>query len=158
MLKFDAKGYLTPNGIIESSVSEMKKYLVIGMESDLREAHFYQYSQYSKKLKALTGEPKIRQWVNGSFVTLKKNPKDIDLVTLIDHKKVKELGDALDDFRSGAWEQYGVDAYIITTYPANNKHYSHYLSDCAYWLDKFGGTRRDRSGKKHSKGFLEIFY
>ncbi len=73
-------------------------------------------------------------------------------------KKVKELGDALDDFRSGAWEQYGVDAYIITTYPANNKHYSHYLSDCAYWLDKFGGTRRDRSGKKHSKGFLEIFY
>lgn len=158
MLKFDTNGYLKPSGVIESSVTEMNKYLVTPMDSELRNAHFHQYSQYSKKLKALTGEPKIRQWVNGSFVTQKRNPKDIDIVTFIDHKKVKELGAALDEFRNGAWERHGVDAYIITTFPESNKHHFNYQSDCGYWLDKFGGTRRDRSGKKHSKGFLEIFY
>ncbi|WP_394343505.1 DUF6932 family protein [Flavobacterium ustbae] len=69
---------------------------------------------------------------------------------------VDKLGSKLDDFKYPNSEiLYGVDAYIIEVYPQGHKHNIRFLSDKAYWLDRFTKTRRIR-GNKLSKGFLEI--
>ena len=51
------------------------------------------YIRYSHDLKKLIGA-ELQQWVNGSFVTLKVNPKDIDFITFLKHEDIKRLVDA----------------------------------------------------------------
>ena len=100
----------------------------------------------------------LHQWVNGSFVTKKNNPGDIDLVTFLDTNSIQELGSKLDNFKYPNSEiLFSVDAYIVEVYPENHKYRYLYLSDKAYWMDRFTKTRRVR-GNRLSKGFLEITF
>jgi hypothetical protein len=102
---------------------------------------------------------KLNQWINGSFVTQKKNPQDIDLVTFIDYKVIGQLGNRLDDFKAGqSWITYEVDAYIIPVYPQGHVQFKFTEFDLAEWLDLFSHTKLNRNGQKFEKGFLEIFY
>lgn len=98
----------------------------------------------------------MHQWINGSFVTKKSNPGDIDIITFLDYKVTQHLGSKLDDFKYPNSENiYGVDAYIVEEYPEGHSNIFRYISDRSYWLDRFTKTRRVR-GNRLSKGFLEI--
>jgi hypothetical protein len=158
MLTFDTRGNLKPYQPIQSSVTEMKKYLVDQMRtSDTRIENYVRYRKYATALKRLLPDVELKQWINGSFVTRKTNPKDIDLITFIDHSQVKRLGTKLDDFRpERSWDVFEVDAYILEVYPEKSQYYNFTQSDVAYWLDQFGHARVNRRGQKHPKGFLEI--
>ena len=160
MLKFDSKGFLKPCEPIPCTVSELKTQLVDGFDSVTRQINYDNYIRYSDQLKALLGGIKFKQWINGSFVTKKENPKDIDLVTFISHAEIKKLGHKLDIFRpEGSWLIYGVDAYIIEVHPAASRSYTYFTEwDIAYWLNLFAQTRPNRRGQKQAKGFLEIIY
>ena len=159
MLKFNSNGLLIPNTNIISSVTELKQHFVDAIPSETRSANFEKYIRYSDALKKVVGENPLRQWINGSFVTRLANPHDIDLITFIDHNIITRLGHQLDDFGAkGAESIYGVDAYIMEMYPEDHEKYFFSKSDEAYWMDRFDKTRRDISGKKHPKGFLEIIY
>ncbi len=159
MLSFDSKGYLKPIGLVPSTVKEMREALVDSIDSEVRREHFQKYLKYSADLKKLLGGKPLTQWINGSFVTRKLNPKDIDFVTFIDHAQIKKLGHKLDSFRAGgSWENYGVDAYIIEVYPINSKHFKFTEYDLIEWREQFTVTRRNRKGEKFTKGFLEIIY
>jgi hypothetical protein len=100
------------------------------------------------------------QWVNGSFVNLQTaNPKDIDLVTFIDHELAEKYKTELEDFGARtANSVFGVDAYILITYPEGHTAYTIYSYDRVYWAELFSRTRRDKYGKKNPKGYLEIIY
>lgn len=101
----------------------------------------------------------IMQWINGSFVTNIRNPKDIDMVTFIDIEQRLKYENELRQFEArGANEIYGVDAYLLTVFSDNHSKAFLYQSDRAYWIDRFSRTRRDNSGRKNPKGFLEIIY
>ena len=50
----------------------------------------------------------------------------------------------------------GVDAYLVTVFPEEHSKSFLYKSDYAYCLDRFTKTRGNHSGRKLSKGFLEI--
>jgi len=64
------------------------------------------------------------QWINGSFVTNTKNPKDIDLVTFIDVELRLEFEVELKKIEAkGANDVYGVDAYILTVFPESHSNY-----------------------------------
>ena len=66
--------------------------------------------------------------------------------------------DELNNFKYPNSESiYGVDAYIIEEYPEDHKLRFKYLADMAYWIDRFTKTRRNKTGNKLSKGFLEIY-
>src|ERR1700730_1474836 len=99
MLNFDLKGNLKPYQPIACSLADIKKHFVDDIVSTTRQANYDKYVKYSDDLKALLKVPELKQWVNGSFVTRKLNPKDIDLVTFIDHATIKRLGNKLDNFK-----------------------------------------------------------
>ena len=159
MLNFDVRGNLTPYQAIPSKIKEFKKYLVDEIDSDSRADNYKKYIKYSNDLKALLGKAEMKQWVNGSFVTKKRNPKDIDLITFIDSATIQKLGDKLGEFigtRSN--ESYGVDAYIIEVYPPNSKNAFRTEFDTVEWLYLFSHTKKNRRGQVFEKGFLEIIY
>ena len=51
---------------------------------------------------------------------------------------------------------YKVDAYTIAKYEESNSKYSLFQIEKAYWSNWFGYARRNRQGKRFSKGFIEI--
>ena len=160
MLNFDNRGLLTPTTNILSSVEEFKQVFVDEiLFSSTRLSNFNNYIKYSDALKKMLNGQPILQWINGSFVTQIIEPKDIDMVSFIDYEICQQLGTALEDF--GAYKSvnvYGVDAYIVPVYPEKHIQHFYYKSDWAYWNDKFTKTRRDRSGNRNNKGYLEIIY
>lgn len=156
MLTFNHSGLLVPDNKISSTLEELQNEFVIKTSSPKRAEIFKAYVKYNEDFKKVCNLQELHQWINGSFVTKKNNLGDIDFITFIDYELVDKLGSKLDNFKYPNSEIiYGVDAYIIEIYPKDHKHYIRFLSDKAYWLDRFTKTRRIR-GNKLSKGFLEI--
>jgi hypothetical protein len=155
MLTFNSKGLLVPDHNIQSDIKELKKFFVDDIKSTKREELFKKYILYSKSLKKICNDKGLTQWIDGSFVTKKTDPGDIDVVTFIDFSIIAELN--LIDYKYPVSQSiFGVDAYIVKIYPSDHKLYTIYQADRAYWMSYFSKTRRNRIGNKLSKGFLEI--
>jgi hypothetical protein len=111
MLKFDSKGHLKPYQPIHCDAQELKFHFVDAFKSKTRAKNYAKYVKYSDDLKALLGGIKITQWINGSFVTKKINPKDIDFITFLNHDTIQKFAINLGPFRpENSWHTYGVDA------------------------------------------------
>lgn len=159
MITFDRKGLLTPNRAISCTLGELKTHFVDNFSSKTRQDIYCNFVEYSNQLKALLGVRELKQWVNGSFVTLTPNPRDIDFVTFIESKSVAVHKENLKNFISNnSWLNLGLDPYIIEVPEHANESFFRYESDKAYWTHKFETTRRDRAGRKNPKGFLEIIH
>ena len=97
--------------------------------------------------------PFFEQWINGSFVTQKKNPKDIDLVTFLDYEVYEKRGDkVLDKFWSFSLEDEGIDSYLVRDYPNNHPNFKETSEYRKKWTNLYGRTR----DKTKIKGFLKI--
>ncbi len=157
MLKFDSNGLLTPYRPIPCQVKDLKTHFVDSFDSETRPKNFDKYIRYSNEIKALLRGIEVKQWVNGSFVTKKINPKDIDVISFVSHTLVKELGDKLYPFRpEGSWDVFGIDAYVLEVHAVGSRYHFYTQSDTAYWREQFGHTKPNKKGIKKEKGFLEI--
>lgn len=156
MFVFNSSGLLVPDKKITCSFQDFENEFVKNISSRKREEIFELYVKYNNDFKQACGGMQLLQWINGSFVTKKSNPGDIDLVTFLNYELVKNIGIEIERFKYPNSEKiYGVDAYIVEIYPVNHKNNFRYLADLAYWTDHFSKTRRIR-GNKLAKGFLEI--
>ncbi|MEM1120703.1 MAG: hypothetical protein AAGJ18_09660, partial [Bacteroidota bacterium] len=90
------------------------------------------------------------------FVTQKENPKDIDLVTFLDHEVYakREKQGKLDKFWSFSLEDEGIDAYLVRDYPPNHSNAEETKAFRKEWIDRY---KRAFPFDK-SKGFLEIIF
>lgn len=158
MFQFSRSGLLTPNKPIKATVLEMEQEFVINVPCVERNKLFNSYLHYSNDLKSLCKGNILRQWLDGSFVTKKLRPNDIDIVTFIDFSILNEIKDEIKRFVFPNSIQYyaGIDAYIVSVFPTTDTNYHLYGADELYWLDQFDSTRRNRQGIKAAKGFLEI--
>ncbi|MDB5090215.1 MAG: hypothetical protein JWR09_4209 [Mucilaginibacter sp.] len=157
MLKFNPNGLLIPDTNIKSDVNELEDVFVKDINTSKRIELFNNYAIYSRSLKELCNNSNLIQWIDGSFVTQKSEPNDIDIVTFIDFEIVDELNDKLINYKCPASKNlFGVDAYLVKLYPKDHKYYPICQADWAYWMDHFNKTRRNRIGNKLQKGFLEI--
>ncbi len=157
---FDSNGNLTPYSKITTDLATFEKVFVTDFEnSTTRKTLFDNYLRY---LEAFSKEitPNFTQWINGSFVTLKENPKDIDFVTFIPfevYEKNKLLIEK--SFWSYALEKEGLDAYIVQIYPENHKLF---LSDTVKfredWISRFTKTKLSENLIYFPKGFIEVIY
>ena len=88
-VNFDKKGNLTPYKKVELNYQDFKKLFVDSFEKDsTRKGLFNIYENYTLEFRnkiSLT----FTQWINGSFLTNKKNPRNIDLVSLVDYRIVE---------------------------------------------------------------------
>ncbi len=156
MLAFNEKGLLVPNQPILSDLEEIRKVFTQEIASPRRTELFENYLRYLEDLKALIGE-EFYQWINGSFVSKKLIPQDIDLVVFAPWQLVNKFDKELKELKSPlSLKTYGVDAYFVKVYEEHHRDYFLFLSDKAHWLDFFGKTREDRNHHTFKKGFLEV--
>jgi hypothetical protein len=145
--KFNLHGYLEP-GIHQLTKDDIESHFVTSFpHSSTRQTILAGYKQYCDDIVEIAGN--CAQLIDGSFVSSKNDPGDVDLVMLMDATAVDSLPDAkksaLKALVSGPVTKttYMCDAYFCPIYPAG-----HPLSDAArtqrkYWLGEFGYDRSD---------------
>lgn len=150
---------LVPAKAFSISIDEFKFYFVENIPSETRYSIFERYLKYSAELKATLEVDAICQWINGSFVKTIPNPADIDFVTFVDFELRQKFQSNLTRFEAlHANAYFGVDGYLVTTFPENHESRFLFDSDRAYWLHQFTRTRRNpKNGKRLEKGFLEVY-
>lgn len=153
VLAFDKHGHLTPNHCIEIETSVFGQFFVEAFSnSQTRTNLFENWYIYNQNLKRILQVSSLTQWINGSFVTSKQNPKDIDFVTFIPFLLFEQYEKELEDFWSFALEDKGLDAYLVKQYMPETLFFDDYLSIKALW------TKRFIDGRNHAmqKGFIEL--
>ena len=76
MLQFDEKGFLIPYEVIPSDWETFSTTFTEGIRrNSLTENLELYFQNFQKEI-----SPVFKVWVNGSFVTQKVNPEDIDFV------------------------------------------------------------------------------
>ena len=155
---FDIKGYLKPYGKNKIGKDDLKTGFVDPFDEGSSRKRLYQgYLEYNSDLKKLLRGQKYVQWIDGSFVSTQINPRDIDLVNLIDYKLVNTYEKELKDFTNrSSKERYGVDGYIVRIYPEGHENYVRTKSDLIYWENWFSKSRINRRRQRFSKGFVEL--
>jgi len=158
-LIFDKKGYLKPYKVIEVDIDSIKSNFVDAFpNSSTRNYLFENYLRYVYRFQDEVF-PFFEQWINGSFVSQKENPKDIDLVTFLDYSVFEKRGDKiLDKFWAFSLEEEGIDSYLVKEYPPKHQLFSKFLRQKEIWIRRYGTSRPDVQDKISPKGFLKIIF
>ncbi len=152
-MTFDQYGYLTPYTVIETDLQTFEQTFVTAFTgSTTRPKIFMAYLGYLDQLRQIVGDGGFYQWIDGSFVTKKQNPDDIDFVTFVDAKVFEKHQKELENLTKFRYiKGQLLDSYFVATY--NDIRFA---SDRLYWLDKFG--KDDRKRFKNKKGFLQLTF
>lgn len=126
-------------------------------ENSKRAELFRHYEKYLKEMSALMTN-NFYQWIDGSYVSNKENPGDIDVLSVLHYQDYesnqKILNENFSSFASRT--KYKVDGYVMAEYPIKHKKHIFTKSDLAYWQSLFGSTKMNRAKKQHPKGFIQI--
>lgn len=157
-IKFDEFGNLFPAQKTILNLDLLKQLFVDELqESQTRSSIFEGFQKFLTNLSNFINIS-FDIWIDGSFVTKKLNPNDIDVVLIVDAEILEQKGQEIESlFKSiEAKQMYKVDAYTIAKYEESNPKFPLFQIEKAYWSNWFGYTRRNRQGKRFSKGFIEI--
>ena len=145
MLNFDEFGYLKPYEAIPASFEDIEKHFIFNTR---RETLYTSFRAFLEELRATEIKP-LYIWINGSFTTLKKYPKDIDLVLFVPFEVYYKT-------KKPQWflrRKYTktLDIFFEPEYPKLHPLHSKTLDDREYWLKLYCYDR-----KGFDKGILEI--
>lgn len=156
-LQHDTDGYLMPVGKIPCSISIIEAELVEAFpQSTTRYRLWVQYLRFIERFRTYITRHFI-QWIDGSFVTKKENPKDIDLVTFIDYSVFKAMENELEAFWTYNLEQEGIDSYIVPVLPKESENYPSYIETCQEWERIYTNAKLpNKQIVAEAKGFLEL--
>jgi hypothetical protein len=149
---------LLPAGRVRVTVEEFHGAFVEPFpESKTRERLFDRWQDHRAALASML--PLTAQWIDGSFVTAKVDPGDIDLVNVLDGVQL----DAVPENRraiarmmlSGQSTRnlWGIDSYPLPEYPDGHPFHNEYLRFRGYWDRWFGLVR---GNDQATKGYLEV--
>ncbi|MEN0050059.1 MAG: hypothetical protein AAF806_23550 [Bacteroidota bacterium] len=159
-MDFDRRGFIQPPQRHIFDLNELESEFVTAFpNSNTRAILFGGYKEYTEDFKTKIAEEFI-QWIGGSFTTKKENPRDIDLVTLVDfevYEAKKELIDKEFRFKT-ALERYGVDGYAVPIYPEDHSKYILTKGPLIYWDQQFSKSRPNRAKKTFKRGYVEIIF
>lgn len=155
-LRFEENGNLYPYEAIITDLSTFKVFFVDNFPHSITRRELYaNYLRYNSELKNLLGIDFI-QWINGSFVTTKENPNDIDFVSFIPHEIMEKYEQELDEFWSFSLENKGLDAYLLATYSADHSFYPAVEIQKTRWITRFSYTKPEQNTMVLNKGFIQI--
>jgi hypothetical protein len=117
---FDTNGYLFPNQIFDT---DLKRFEATFVTNEHRQTLFIVLQNYIEDLKITLKAP-FRMWIDGSFVTEKKRPNDIDLVTFINAPNYFQSEIILHELLK---TYQRLDAHYCAVYPFN--HRLRYVTD-----------------------------
>jgi hypothetical protein len=136
-IAFDEFGNLSPAKKNELNLHLLKQIFVDEFqESQTRHSIFAGFLTFLTNFSNFTNIS-FDIWIDGSFVTKKLNPNDIDIVLIIDANTLEYKGKEIEAlFKSReARQRYNVDAYTIAKYDESNPKYSLFQIEKAYWLN-----------------------
>jgi hypothetical protein len=145
MIQFDAKGYLKPASPIEVNLKTIEEAFVFNPH---RQQLFEHYIAYLNELRSIIDVP-FEQWIDGSFVSKKLQPNDIDILTFVPSQIYTANDGVLYELKQQFKPQ--IDAYYICKFPENHSKFAETRGDYFYWLNQFTKDRQ-----KNSKGFIKI--
>lgn len=154
-MEFDENGYLKPYGPISADLATLEDVFVRAFpNSTTRQPIFEQYQEYIQRLRELAPDGFI-QWIDGSFVTRKLNPDDIDVVTFIDANVYDQHERQIEELKRAYRTQRPVlvDAYFVRVYPEGHRRYFDYQSNRVEWLYDW---TRTVGRKPKPKGLIEL--
>lgn len=156
-LKFDENGFLFPYQPIEVNLDMIRENFVEAFKtSSTRKKIFTNFESFLIEFKTEVTE-NFSVWVNGSFVTKKENPNDIDLLIFINFEILGQIESKLRAFSDIRFRKTMlIDAYFIIVYPPESNHFVYFQTDKLYWQNQFSRTAKNRFGKSFEKGFLEL--
>jgi hypothetical protein len=144
-----------PPGTHVTEVVEVERRLVQMFESSITRKDIYR--GWRDRRQALFDlVPLEYEWLDGSFVTAKQNPRDLDVVTFIEGTAIDSLSKAdrdrlLEHFlRPRTKLRFGCDAYLVAIRPPAHPSFNLYERQRRYW-DTWWGHERDGT----EKGYLE---
>jgi hypothetical protein len=150
-LKFNDQGLLVPAGPILTDLEVIKRHFVDGFpKSRTRARLFGNFERYISQFQSEVF-PWFEVWVDGSFVTRKDNPKDVDVVILLDYRVYSVKIKYLDIFFSFSLEKEGIDAYIVPVFPEGHDSFEEFIHESGLWHLRFTENRRE--GRK---GYLKM--
>lgn len=85
-------------------------------------------------------------WINGSFLTAKLDPRDVDVCLRIQHTAYDNGSPAqiaaIDTLLSDeTFARDRIDGYLLVEYPANHPNHDLGAENLRYWLHQFGKSR-----------------
>ncbi|MCU0470728.1 MAG: hypothetical protein MUF58_19245 [Arcicella sp.] len=157
-MEFDPQGNLFPYKVLEIDLDRFEEIFVTNFEnSETRKLLFQNYLAYIEKLKNEISNT-FYQWIDGSFVTMKLNPNDIDVVSFLNHEIYENSLTQLAELQGHKLKkEQHLDCYFVKEYPIEHKNYEIITKyDSVEWFHLFSKTRINRNGKRFSKGIIQI--
>jgi hypothetical protein len=109
---FDENGYIKPYEILTTDIDTFKTTFVF---NEHRANIFQSYLELIETLKSFPCST-FHQWLDGSFVSKKPFPNDLDLVNFIDWQVYRKFENRIRDVESTfRWKR--LDVYTIPVYP-----------------------------------------
>lgn len=147
MVEFNESGVL-PVGVHDCDDGEFRRLLVDGFpESTSRAIIAAGFTNLRSDACAckLAGV----QWVDGSYVTDRADPDDVDVVTFVDLGLLESLeGTPAEEFIMGVLvrgpetpARYRSDSYLVAVAPESHPYRDEFLAACDYWRNWFGQMR-----------------
>jgi len=105
------------------------------------------------------------QWVDGSFVTAKAEPSDLDVVTFCDYDLLNRLSPIIEPFYARALSaekdgvrNYGCDTYAVPACAADHAYFPVFEKWRVYWRKYFATVRDPVTGRTiaEDKGFVSL--
>ena len=140
-LQFNQKGYLHPIDIFTIEYDYFKEIYVF---NDKRKNLLAEFDSFLVEIKQLLLEP-FFIWVNGSFVTQKVNPNDIDCVIFLEHSIFNLYEKDLNSIKY-KYKSLKIDSYFVKL----GLEFTEY--DKIEWRETFHKIR----DSKEKKGFIQI--
>jgi hypothetical protein len=156
-LEWSSEGDRLPAGRHVATIGEIEAFFVDAFPTSTRRRPLFESFKVMRV--AITRVVPIReQWLNGSFVTDKLEPADIDVVTIVEGSEFDALDGSAQMLLKGLVHakvtqyMHGCDSYLMAHYPAASSHRSTYDHAEAYWDGWFGVHRVDG----RPKGYVQV--
>jgi len=160
MLQFDENGHLFPYEAQETTLDEFQAIFVDAFpKSETRKRLFDNYLDwifdFQRDVYAY-----FTQWLDGSFVTQKMNPNDLDFVTFLDGRvfEIKEKRKELDRFWSFSNEDKGLDAYLLAEVEPEHPDFADYAHFKNVWAKRYSNGDKGDHLHKIQKGFIQLVF
>ena len=151
-IKYDSNGNLSPYGKIEVNEKEFRDCFVEDHPGSKKRTELY--AKFLEYQKALLDSVKsdVEQLIDGSWVSSKPDPQDIDLVNLVKIRYFceQDFKDKCLISKFGSKERFDVDAYLVIVLPEDDPRYKDITKN---WLDYWEKLWSfDRNGNE--KGYI----
>lgn len=155
-IHFDLNGNLQPHTLQKMTDSQARNVLIDSFNpSEWRIELWDKFNQYRSDMASLLSFD-AEQWIDGSYVTTKDIPADIDVVTYINVHDLMLHQNELKRFltTNGSKEVYGIDGYIVPVFHHTDSYYDTITKDrMDYWREWFG---KDRDNNPKGIAVLEL--